>query len=303
MKVRVLEEQSDLFEIGVLSQTAEIEAIALKDLFAAPAGSPVVFVGNILNSERLQDFRQFATAVGRAKVAVVVVPPFNDLDIGRYFDTPVQLRALRHSTEATARVIEGSAIEVLGEEIKIRSDHHFDTALGAGVVAVDQQGKPVLIRFQATNTSGPVFFSTLQLLTYTALTDEGQRQATLTHLLSWGPPATTETLAEPSPATREEKPESVGKDILIPVALLLSAGGLQATELISSRARALLGVDLSHVQVCRTFEEFEKQGILESEPDGWRIVPDRLDGFVERLGLHAYARELTDLIATEEKPA
>jgi len=70
--------------------------------------------------------------------------------------------------------------------------HYFDTALGAGVLAVDAQNKPVLLRYQATNTAGPVFFSALQLLTYTALTDETHRQSLLGHLLSWPPSVTAE---------------------------------------------------------------------------------------------------------------
>ena len=84
-------------------------------------------------------------------------------------------------------MVDATVAAVVGEEAKIRSDHFFDTALGAGVIAVDVQGKAVLIRYQASNTQGPVFFSALQLLSYTALTDESQRQRLLGHLLSWLP--------------------------------------------------------------------------------------------------------------------
>ncbi|MEM1250447.1 MAG: hypothetical protein AAGK22_29045 [Acidobacteriota bacterium] len=304
MKTRVLEEQADLFEVGVLSQSAEVEGVALDALIAEPSGAPVVIVGRALESARLPEFRRLATAAARAKVAVLLVPPFADLDIGRYFETPVRLRAQRRSTESEVGVVDPSAAKELGDEIKIRSDHHFDTALGAGVVATDQQGKPVLIRFQATNTSGPVYFSALQLLTYTALTDDGHRQAALAHMLAWEPAAAADEVDdEAAHATKaDSKPPPVSREVLVPVGLLLSAGGAQASDQLRSRARALLGADLSEGDVKRALEEFGSMGVVTLE-EPMTVVSAELDVFLERLGLHAYVRELADLLATEEIPA
>ena len=304
MKTRVLEEQADLFEVGVLSQSAEVEAVALDALTAEPSGAPVVIIGRALDSARLPEFRKLATAVARAKVAVVLVPPFTDLDIGRYFETPVRLRAQRRSTESDVAVVDPSAAKEIGDDLKIRSDHHFETALGAGVIATDQQGKPVLIRFQATNTSGPVYFSALQLLTYTALTDDGHRQAALAHMLAWEPAgAADKVVAEAASATKaDSKPPPVSREVLVPVGLLLSAGGAQTPEQLRSRARALLGAELSEGDVQRALEEFGSMGVsAPAEP--LTVVPAELDVFLERLGLHAYVRELADLLATEEIPA
>jgi hypothetical protein len=187
MKARILDAQADLFEVGVLSQTAEVESVSMGRLLADPAGPPLVVVGGLLGAERLADMRKLSSGLARARVAVIVVPPFTDLDVGRYFETPVQLGVRRRAAESAARITEGALEELLGVEVKVRSDHFFDTALGAGVLAVDAQSKPVLLRYQATNTAAPVFFSALQLLTYTALTDEAHRQGLLGHLLSWTP--------------------------------------------------------------------------------------------------------------------
>ena len=295
MKARVLETQSDLFEVGVLSQTAEVLAVAADRLRADPAGLPVVIVGGHLAPERLSDIRGLSSVLGRAGTTVVVVPPFTDLDLGRYFETPVQLRVQRRSPEATARVVDSAAAGVLGAEVKVRSDHYFDTALGAGVVAVDAQGKPVLIRYQASNTSGPVFFSALQLLTYTALTDEGQRQGLLGHLLSWAPAPASEARASEPQSSPAPKSDSVTDDILVPVALLLAAGGSQAEDQLRARAGALLGTDLTAEDVRGALEELGRRGLVGS--DG--AEQTALEGFLEQRGMHPYLRELADLLASE----
>lgn len=295
MKARVVEAQSDLFEVGVLSQAAEVQVVAADRLRADPAGLPVVIVGGLLTPDRLSDMRRLSTALARAGTTVVVVPPFTDLDLGRYFETPVQLRAQRRGSEATARVVDTAAAAALGDEVKVRSDHFLDTALGAGVVAVDAQGKPVLIRYQASNASGPVYFSALQLLTYTALTDEGQRQGLLGHLLSWAPTRASEPRASAPQSSPESKAGSVTDGILVPVALLLAAGGSQAEDQLRARAQALLGTDLTVDDVRVALEELGRRGFLGL--DG--ADKTALEGFLERRGMHPYLRELADLLASE----
>lgn len=299
MKARVVEAQTDLFEVGVLSQTAEVESVSMDRLLADPSGSPLVVVGGLLGAERLADVRSLALALGRARIAVIVVPPFTDLDLGRYFETPVQLRVRRRAAEPAARVTDDTLEEVLGPEVKVRSDHFFDTALGAGVLAVDAQRKPVLLRYQATNTAGPVFFSALQLLTYTALSEEAHRQGVLEHLLSWTPSVTAaarETARQPS---SPPKSGGVGEGVLIPVALLLAAGGSQTAVQLRSRAEALLGADLSTNDISHALEDLTRRGLVAADAT---VPSDRaaLIQFLERLGMHPYLRELGALLASEE---
>jgi len=299
MKARVLDEQADLFEIGVLAQTAEVQGVSIEHLLAEPSGPPVVIVGGLLSVDHLRDMRRLSSVLSRAKTALVVVPPFTDLDVGCYFETPVQLRVHRRSAEATARVIDRPSADVLGDEITVRSDHDFETALGAGVVALDQHGKPVLIRYQATNTSSPVFFSTLQLLTYTALTDEGNRQATLSHLLSWTPATVSEPMPPFLTSRVEKKAHAASESILVPVALLLAAGGLQPAEQLRDRAQALLGTVLSVDEVEGAFEELGNHGLRAAE-GGRGMDATLIEGFINQRGLHPYVRELTELLAAAE---
>ncbi|NCA71458.1 MAG: hypothetical protein EOM91_15465 [Sphingobacteriia bacterium] len=300
MKARILDAQADLFEVGVLSQTAEVESISMDRLVADPSGPPLIVIGGLLDAERLADMRRLSSVLGRERVAVIVVPPFTDLDLGRYFETPVQLGVRRRAAESAARITEGALEEVLRGEVKVRSDHFFETALGAGVLAVDAQGKPVLLRYQATNTAGPVFFSTLQLLTYTALTDEAHRHALLGQLVSWTPSVVAEakdtTERQPSSPT---KAEAVGDGLLVPVALLLAASGSQTAELLRSRAGELLGVELSANDVSRALVELTRLGLVAADNSA-RSERVGLVQFLEQRGMHPYLRELEALLAAEE---
>lgn len=299
MKTRVVEAQVDLFEVGILSQTTEVQPVSFDQLLADPSGAPLVIVGTLLATDRLGDVRRLWSALGRSRTAVVVVPPFSDLDLGRYFETPVELRAQRRGAESAARVLHAATAAALGNEVKVRSDHFFDTALGAGVIAVDAQGKPVLIRYQETNTSAPVFFSALQLLTYTALTDEGQRQRLLTHLLSWAPAALSEMTSGSPRNSRPPKAGTVSEEMLLPVALLLAAGGRQTDDQLRARAQTLLGMDLGGGDVRRAVEELGRRGLVTLDGAGPASRAE-LDRFLEQRGMHPYLRELTDLLASEE---
>ncbi|WP_280258453.1 hypothetical protein [Nocardia wallacei] len=299
MKARTVEAQADLFEIGVLSQTADVESVPMDRLLADPAGPPLVIVGGPLSAERLVDMRKLSSALARSRVAVIVVPPFADLDLGRYFEVPVQLGVRRRVADSAARITDGAIEGVLGGEVKVRSDHYFDTALGTGVLAVDAQNKPVLLRYQATNTAGPVFFSALQLLSYTALTDEAHRQGLLGHLLSWLPSVTAEATTSARQPSSRPKAEAVGEGALVTVALLLAAGGSQTAELLRSRAGALLGVDLSANDVGRALEELTRQGLAASDASA-PSDHEALVRFLEQRGMHPYLRELGALLASKE---
>jgi hypothetical protein len=301
MMTRVLEAQADLFEVGILAQTAEVQPVSMEQLPESAFGTPLVVVGSFLGPERLDDLRRLLPALGRASSAVIVVPPFADPDVGRYFETPVGLLVQRRGAESAVRVVDVATAEALGTEVTIRSDHFFDTALGAGVVAVDAQGKPVLIRYQATNTSAPVFFSALQLLSYTALTDEGQRQRLLTHLLSWAPAAVSEVPAATPTSLGDPKADTVGEGVLVPVALLLAAGGPQTEERLCARAQALLGVALSGDDVRRAVSALGCQALMASQGAD-PASHAALERFLEQRGMHPYQRELADLLLEETTP-
>ena len=183
MKVRIWQEQADLFEISVLEQTAEVSSTPMRELHSDVA-TPVVLIGKALASERLPDFRSLFDAIFKSGRTILVVPPFGDLDIGRYLDTPVGVRLLRRTPEATVRLVDTTLGLPPAMTLSVRSDHVIETALGAGLIATDGSGKPVALRYQPRNTSGAALLCTTQLLSYTALSNEEDRQALLAALLA-----------------------------------------------------------------------------------------------------------------------
>lgn len=304
MKARLLEEQADCFEVAVLSLTAEIQPVSVEQLLAFPSGPPLVVVGSLFAAERLADMRRLSAVLARAGTSVLVTPPFADVDIGRYFETPVQLLVRRRAAESTAHLLDAAAAAEVTEEVHIRSDHCFDTALGAGVIAVDIHGKAVLIRYQASNTQGFVFFSALQLLSYTALTNESQRQRLLAYVLSRPPAAASEPVAPMSDSGTDRKVSVVAESILVPIALLLAAGCAQTEDQLRACARAHLGSDLSADDVRRALVELSREELIELDPEkSTSAGAEALKGFLERRGLHPYVRELENLLGRGEAVA
>ena len=137
------------------------------------------------------------------------------------------------------------------------------------------------------------------MLSYTALTDESQRQRLLAHLLAWLPVVASEPMAPTSNTDVDHKSSAIAERTLITIALLLAAGGGQTEDQLRARAHAHLGADLSADDVSRALEELSREGLIGL--DSARLNsggPDVLNGFLEQRGLHPYVRELEDLLAT-----
>jgi len=98
--------------------------------------------------------------------------------------------------------------------------------------------------------------------------------------------------------------DGASPDAVVPVALLLAAGGAQPSEVIVRRANELLGTDVSVALVNDALAALGAQGLLEGSFGAWTPKPSRLREVTwEQLGLHAYVRELQALLAIEERHA
>jgi hypothetical protein len=107
------------------------------------------------------------------------------------------------------------------------------------------------------------------------------------------------TTEAPSSSPNPPRGDTVSEGKLVPVALLIAAGGPQTSDQLVARAQALLGVDLSNNDLCLALEALSRQGLIEIEGEfpGGRPALDR---FLEQRGMHPYLRELVDMLATEE---
>lgn len=300
MRVRILQDQADLFEMSILQQSIDIYAVSTEELLAKPSGDPLVIVGRMFTHDRLQEFRRIMGALSQNRTTVLLCAPFGDTDLGRYLETPSFVRIARRTPESEARIVDGQFASELGEEIKIRSDYVIDTALGSGIVAIDSLNKPTLIRYQATNRSGPAFISTLQLLSYTALSNEQHRQKLLLMLLSWHH-ATAEII--PFPTSLSQSTPS--RESLVSVLLGLAAAKTTEPNQLQHLVRVYLGAEITKEITEEVLIYLQREGVLalKAETNKIEISPPFLAEALDGLGLHAYARELTELIEKgEENP-
>lgn len=292
MKVRIWAEQADLFEISVLEQTAEVEAGTFAELRDDPA-VPVVLIGRALAPETVDRVRSLAEAIFRTGRCLLIVPPYGDLDVGRYLDTPIGMRLLRRPTDSKVSLLEERARAEIGAEMTVRSDHVIETGLGAGVIATDGTGRPVVLRYQPRNTSGAAIVATTQLLSYTALSTEEDRQALLEHLLRWH-----------NAAAGDLQHAGTGKPLVDPIdpgniatiLVALGALGIVDADHLRSLAGTFLDLDLDGSAVESVLEYLEVEGVLTRGAEGERVIrSDALKTALEDLGLHAYARELQEV--------
>lgn len=291
MKVRIWNEQADLFEMSVLEQTAEPIPGTLGDL-GEEESLPVLLIGRALTPERLAAIRALSDAVFRSRRSLVITPPFGDLDVGRYLDAPTAVRLLRRKPDSIVKLLDDGLRSSAGAELTIRSDHNVETALGAGLVATDSSGKPILVRYQPRNTSGAAFVSGVQLLSYTALSVEEHRQALLSGLMGWR----NAGAAQRAVATAAVTPQSIPPDDITGVLLALAASESVEPARLSSVAETFLDLSLDERRVGRVLGWLEADGVLSRGAEGdLRILPDALQAVVERSGLHAYARELREM--------
>jgi len=291
MKVRIWQEQSDLFEISVLEQTAEVSPATMQEL-CADAATPVVLMGRALSSERLADFRSLFEAVFRSRRIIVVVPPFGDLDIGRYLDTPVGVRLLRRSPDVAVRVVDTNLGLNLGSPLSVRSDHVIETALGAGLIATDGAGKPVALRYQPRNTSGAAVLCTVQLLSYTALSSEEDRQILLAALL-------TSRAGDAVEAGKVVAGNALPVDPAHVATILVALAAARSAEPTRLRtvAEKFLQLSLDNETTEHILGYLEAEGVLTRGSKGERRVrKDALQSALDDLGLHACARELQEII-------
>ncbi len=295
MKVQIWTEQADLFEMSVLEQTAELVPAPLSDLGGDPA-VPIVLIGKALNTARRADFRAMVQTVYMVGGALLITPPYGDSDVGQYLETPVGLRVVRRPTESVVRVLEDQLRQDVGAELTIRSDHVVETALGAGLLAGNPAGRAVAVRYQPRNTAGAALVTSLQILSYTAVSVEAHRQALLKALLRWTNvhAAGHDEVATSAPTST---PGRVDQDDLVTVLLSLAAVGAVEPSKLLRVAADYLQFPLEDPRLVAVLDHLESQGVLALSPAGVREVDrDMLESTLEAAGLHAYARELRELV-------
>lgn len=292
MKVLIWKEQADLFEMSVLEQTALPVPGTLDDL-GGDSRLPVILIGRALASDRRTEIGALAQAVFASGRPLLITPPYGDLDVGRYLDTPASVRLRRRSPESAVQVVDDVLRAEVGPALTIRSDYVIETALGAGILAIDAGRKPIAIRYQPRNTSGAAFVVTMQLLSYTALSSEEHRQALLAALLSWRS-ETVRTHARDLSNTAPSEP--MDPDDVATILLALATAGTAEAPALRQVAETVLQFPLDDERIERVLTQLEEEGVIKRLADGRRTVEEAaLQRALEASGLHAYAREMQEM--------
>jgi len=294
MKVRVWSEQLESFEMSVLEQCAQLVPSQLEDMESQDLDLPVVLLGRALVQGREQVLRRLIAAVYRSTTVMLLVPPFGDLDLHKYLDTRESIRIVRRPPDSKVRLITSDWQAKLGSDLAIRSDQFLETSLVAGLLAVDSSSKTVLLRYQPRNTAGAVFISTVQLLSYTALSVENDREALLSAVLGWTNPW------HDLPETNQ--PSSVGigqltrEEVTAVILALAATRTLDVTKL-QSFLESIFGAAPSPERLALGLEYMAGEGVTVAAQEGQcGINDDQLQRTLEALGLHAYARELEEMV-------
>jgi hypothetical protein len=162
------------------------------------------------------------------------------------------------------------------------------------LLGVDSASKPVLVRYQPRNTAGAIFLSTAQLLSYTALSVERDREALLSAILSWTNPQ------HDRPETG--RPSSLGaatltRDEVTAVILAVAASRTLDVTKLQSFLESTFGSSPSPERLALGLEYLAGEGVTVAAQIGQPgINDDRLQRTLEALDLHAYARELGEMV-------
>ena len=139
MKVFVLKNQEDLFEISVLEQSVELISVSIDEFLKEENIRPIVVMGKYLSPDHESNMQTLTDRIYRTGNTLLLAPPFGDVNIGQYLNTPVAIHAIRRQTQNTCRLVDKQWSGQIAETTKIRSDHHIETALTAGVICLELQ--------------------------------------------------------------------------------------------------------------------------------------------------------------------
>ena len=278
----------------MLEQSAELISVSLDEFLTEENIRPLVVVGKYLSQDHKSNLQTLTDRIYRTGNTLLLAPPFGDVNIGQYLNTPVAIHAIRRQTQNTCRLIDKQWSGQIAETTKIRSDHHIETALTAGVTCLDDNEKPVLIRYQPSNTQGAVFISGLQLLSYSAVSDESDRLKLIELIIDWRPMHLKE---DTNAIEHQDFAPTINKSDLVNTILAIAAANNPSIDTLKEIAIKFLGINISDDRLNKilSYLQSEKIIIWDALSQNFMVSKDLLSQMIEDFGVHAYARELSEL--------
>ena len=299
MNVHCLEDQQDLFEMSVLSQAAQVMPISADAVIGGRLSFPLIIVGKYLTLERVRQLKELIRATHRGRWPLLLFPPYVQRELEAHLDLPVSLALVRQEPGAV-QLVDATLVEMLKRDtVQVRTDDGLHSSLRAGVMARNQDGLPVILRYQPKNTQAPVVVTTLQLLTYSALSDELDRVAVLEALLTYPYAiAERERPIEETPAYQEAT--TVSSEDLKAVTVALAAAPNQSLGELLDMLTQHLYYPIGDERLSTTLSELSRQGVVKIGEDQVQTDLDVAVRLAHEWGLWAYVRELREMKLSEQ---
>jgi hypothetical protein len=251
---------------------------------------PAIVLGIAL-LDHAQALARLCLAVYRQPYPLMLLPPWPaQANLAPILDAPTSV-VLRTSPGDQIDLGDADLRQVIGQgRIQVRCDQVLETALTSGVMAHNESGKPVLLRYRPGNQATPIYVTTIQMLTHTSRSDPWARESLLIALL--------QRMAEEAEAKQTPlKPVAAENALPTPAMLRAVVTGLAVTESPAiSRLQALLAeqlfVELSAAQIETTLRYLRTAGCVTVGNREVQIDHVALEAQIDRLGVRAYVREL-----------
>lgn len=298
MNLHCLTDQQDLFEMSVLSQTVEIVPITAEAVIEGGLQFPLVIVGRWLTIERVMELKRLVRAIHDGLHPLFLFPPYVQRELEVYLDLPVPLALVRQNPELVT-VVDGILTEMLQRDtVRIRVDDGLNSSLRAGVMARVQDGLPVLLRHQPKNTQAPIIIATLHLLTYSALSDELDRQGMLEALLNYPYAIARREVPDERQRVGGERVQVPAESLKAVVAALAAVPRQSVRGLLAMLSQRLsYTIETEHLEAA--LSELSRHGVIQTEAGQVQADVDTMTRLVDEWGLRAYVRELLEMSVSE----
>ncbi|HBY97761.1 MAG TPA: hypothetical protein DEP84_28105 [Chloroflexi bacterium] len=290
MSVHVLTEQATDPTLRLLAAYTDLVPVPIDEASRRSGlDHPLVILGTVIES-LMADMAGICQRAHKKGYPLLLLPPWPArANLTPVLDTPAHL-VVQPGRGDQIHLIDAYLRQALAQDmVQVRCDQVLATPLTAGIMAFNDTGQPVLFRYRPSNTTTPIYVTTIQLLTLSSRSDPLARERLLRALLS--------LLDAPQPT--KEGVGAANQEILSP-----SSDELRAVVLALTLARttSLLGlqqllieqlyIELSPERIQVTLQHLAEADCVAESDGAYQVNQAELERWIARLGLHPYVREL-----------
>lgn len=285
MKVHVLAEQATNPALHLLAAHADLIPVTIDEIRQLALQYPLVILGTAkAKLERL------CQSIYKGAFPLLLLPPWAaQADLTSVLETPAHL-VIQHGRGDKIKLLDSELFQATGQDTaQVRCDQVLITPLQAGIMARNDSGKPVLLRYRPTSTATPIYVTTVQLLAYSSRSDALEREKLLRALLNLL--STTASVHVEVEQPKKEQPTPATSEIravVVALSLVQSTSIYQLQKILAER----LYTELSAEQIGMILQHLSQAGVVSIIDSEYQVNRVELEQWISRLGLRAYVREL-----------